>query len=227
MLWIFDINETMLDLTALDPFFAKHLGSADARHRWFDLLIHQALVCAATGRYRDFGKLGAAALHHLAEAATIHLPDTAVPELVSAVRTLPAHPDTAQGLDALRHAGHRVVALGNSPKSTIDAQLHHSGLAAHLDDAYSAEQAGALKPARPPYDYVIEHERAERSETVMVAAHGWDIAGAQAAELHTVFVTRPGRFPLPAWPAPSAVVPDFNGLLDASSRLALHGRKAP
>lgn len=45
----------------------------------------------------------------------------------------------------------------------------------------------------------------------MVAAHGWDIAGAQAAGARTGFVGPPGRSPLPGWPDPD-VVPDVTTL---------------
>ncbi|GAA0220626.1 haloacid dehalogenase type II [Cryptosporangium japonicum] len=202
MLWIFDINETMLDLTPLDGV----LGSPAAREEWFALVIQGALVSAATSRYRNFAELGAASFRHLRGA------DASTAGLGATMRALPAHPDVAGGLGALRAAGHRLVALGNSPKAVIDAQLGHSGLEASFDAAYSADQVGALKPSAAPYRFVLEQERVEPSAAVMVAAHGWDIAGAQAAGLRSVFVARPGRAVLPGEPAPDAVVGDFAAL---------------
>src|SRR5262245_35568260 len=52
MLWVFDINETMLDLAPLDAVFVES-GLPGRRTDWFDLLIHAALVTTATGQYRD------------------------------------------------------------------------------------------------------------------------------------------------------------------------------
>ncbi|WP_051570965.1 HAD family hydrolase [Cryptosporangium arvum] len=203
MLWVFDINETMLDLTPLDALFAP-----GGREQWFAELIHAALVSAATGRYRSFAELGAAAFRELTPDAD----DAAVRQLGSVMRTLPAHADVPVGLAALRAAGHRLVALGNSPLAVVDAQLSGAGLAPLLDAFYSAEQAGALKPSRTPYEFVLRQEEYEPGDAVMVAAHGWDIAGAQAVGMRTVFVSRPGRRVLSSWPDPDAVVPDFSGL---------------
>ncbi|GAA0242725.1 HAD family hydrolase [Cryptosporangium japonicum] len=199
MLWVFDINETMLDLTPLDA----HFDSPEDRERWFALVIHGALVSAATGRYRDFSELGSAGYRQLHGAGS---------DLGATMRALPAHPDVAGGLIALRAAGHRLVALGNSPKAVVDAQLAHARLAPSFDAVYSAEQAGALKPSAAPYRLVLEREGVAPSEAVMVAAHGWDIAGAQAAGLRSVFVARPGRSLLPLEPEPDAVVADFTAL---------------
>ena len=57
MLWVFDVNETMLDLSPLDKVFAEHTGAPDLRTRWFDLLIRAALATTAAGEYRDFAQL--------------------------------------------------------------------------------------------------------------------------------------------------------------------------
>ncbi|OXM63633.1 MULTISPECIES: HAD family hydrolase [Amycolatopsis] len=190
MLLVFDINETLLDLAPLDDV----LGGTEARTRWFDLLIHTALVVTASDRYQDFAQLAGAC------ARTI-TPEVDVPKLAETLRSLPPHPDVVPALDELRDQGHRLVALGNSPQAVIEAQLADLG----FDALYSAEAAGALKPSPAAYA-LVEHDG---EPPVMVAAHDWDIAGAQAAGLRTAFVTRDGRRPLPAHPSPEWTVTDL------------------
>jgi 2-haloacid dehalogenase len=51
-------------------------------------------------------------------------------------------------------------------------------------------------------------------EAMMVAAHGWDIAGAQAAGLQTAFVARPGKVLYPLAEKPDHIVNDFEELAD-------------
>ncbi|GDY28535.1 haloacid dehalogenase type II [Gandjariella thermophila] len=215
MLWVFDINETLLDLAALDAVFAEHVGTATARTEWFDLMIRDALVVAATGDYRDFAKLGAACAAAVADAHGHTFTDTAAAALADTMRSLPAHPDVPEGLATLRERGHRLVALGNSPEAVVRAQLENAGLTPLLDGSYSAEQAGALKPAAAPYRMVLSAERTEPDQAVMVAAHDWDIAGAHAVGMRTVFVTRDGRRPLPAWPDPDLTVTALTDTGDA------------
>ena len=59
MLCVFDVNETLLDLAALDEFFADLTGAPEARREWFGLLIHSALTLTAARRYRPFGEIAA------------------------------------------------------------------------------------------------------------------------------------------------------------------------
>ncbi|MGH3750550.1 MAG: hypothetical protein ACRDT8_24515, partial [Micromonosporaceae bacterium] len=123
MLWVFDINETMLDLAPLDEVFARHAGTAAARREWFDLLIHTALVTTTAGRYEDFSQIGADCARTVARRRGGGFSDAGVRELAAEMRRLPAHPEAPGALAALRERGHRLVALGNSPQAVIDAQL--------------------------------------------------------------------------------------------------------
>ncbi len=71
-----------------------------------------------------------------------------------------------------------------------------------MEEIYSAELAGMLKPAPAPYRMVLQAEAVDAVQAVMVAAHDWDIAGAQAVGMRTAFVARGDRVPLPGRPTP-------------------------
>ncbi|GED43237.1 hypothetical protein HHA02_25660 [Cobetia marina] len=51
-------------------------------------------------------------------------------------------------------------------------------------------------------------------EAMMVAAHGWDVAGAKEAGLQTTFIARPGKALFPLSKALDHVVKDVNELAD-------------
>ncbi|MFF1607242.1 HAD family hydrolase [Amycolatopsis sp. NPDC058278] len=207
MLCVLDVNETLLDLAAIDPV----IGGPELRREWFGLAIHTVLTVTATGGYRDFaGIAGDAAV----EVAARHGRDADLTKIGEGLRSLPAHPDVEPGLVKLREQGHTIVALTNSPLATAEAQLLNAGLAPLLDRIFSAEQVGRLKPAPEPYRQVAAAYPGERA--VMIAAHDWDIAGAQAAGLETALLTRPGVHPLPGSPAPTytaSTLPELAGLL--------------
>jgi hypothetical protein len=59
VLCVFDVNETLLDLAALDEFFVDMTGEAGARQEWFQSMIHTALTLTAAREYRPFGEIGA------------------------------------------------------------------------------------------------------------------------------------------------------------------------
>jgi 2-haloacid dehalogenase len=221
VLWVFDVNETMIDLSPLDALFERLAGRRTARRDWFDLLVRSALVSAAAGQYRDFGQLGAACAGAVARANGRELDGWAAAELATAIRELPAHSEVPAALMALRERRHRLVALGNSPQAVIDAQLENSGLSLLLDAVYSAERAQALKPAPAAYRMALEAEQTAADQAVMVAVHDWDVAGAQAAGMRAVLIARPGArppLPLPTWPEPDLIAADLAEAAD--SRLA-------
>ncbi|MFI5583868.1 haloacid dehalogenase type II [Amycolatopsis sp. NPDC051758] len=199
MLCVFDVNETLLDLAAMDA----EIGSPELRREWFELAIHTVLTVTATGGYRDFaGIAGEAAV----EVAARHGRELDLSKIGAALRSLPAHPDVEAGLVKLREAGHDVVALTNSPLATAEAQLQNSGLAKLFDRIFSAEQVGRLKPAPEPYRQVLDAYSVEPRDAVMIAAHDWDIEGAQAAGLRTALLARPGVRPLPGSAEPTYTV---------------------
>jgi 2-haloacid dehalogenase len=47
---------------------------------------------------------------------------------------------------------------------------------------------------------------------MLVAAHGWDVAGAKWAGLLTAFIAREGQQKFPLAPAPDIDVPDLEAL---------------
>jgi 2-haloacid dehalogenase len=49
----------------------------------------------------------------------------------------------------------------------------------------------------------------------MIAAHGWDLAGAARAGLSTGFVERPAHYPEPLFPPPDYRAPDLDALASA------------
>ena len=209
MLCVFDVNETLLDLTPLDGVLERRTGLAGLRAEWFDLLIRTALVVTATDGYEDFAALGAAGARAVARRHGAEFDDDAVAELGATMRALPPHPEVRAALTTLRERGHRLVALGNSPQAVLDAQLAQAGLAPPLAAPYSVERAGVLKPGPGAYRLVLEAESVAAREAVMVAAHDWDVAGAQAVGMHTVFLTRGHGNPLPGLPEPDVVARDL------------------
>jgi hypothetical protein len=64
---VFDVNETLLDLAALDGQFERLFGERGVRQAWFGQLLQSAVVSTVTGAYSDFGTFGRAALDMTAD----------------------------------------------------------------------------------------------------------------------------------------------------------------
>jgi 2-haloacid dehalogenase len=197
---VFDVNETLLDLGALDPLFAVWFDTDAVRREWFAQRLHYALTLAATRTFRSFGDVGAVALATVAKRHEVSLPDDAVAELRAAALSLPPHPDVEPALRLLREAGTRTAAFSNNPLPVVQEQMRFAGLAPLLDEVMSVDEVGALKPAPEVYQFALRRLELHPADVWMVAAHGWDIAGATRAGLRGAFVARPGQYPDPFAP---------------------------
>jgi len=211
---IFDVNETMLDLGALDPLFTRWFGDPTAGKEWFAQTLHFAMTLAATREFRSFGEVGLAALAELARRRGMSLPDDAPVRLREALLRLPAYPDVAPALRILRDAGLVTAALSNNPLPVVQKQLHHAGLSPLFTEIMSVDEAGALKPAPEVYDFAVRRLDLPPGSIWMVAAHGWDIAGATRAGLRGAFVARPGQSPDP-FASPEIIADDLLSLARA------------
>src|SRR2546428_12360745 len=104
----FDVNETLLDLGALDPQFARVFGDAAARREWFNQVIELAITATASNVYFDFGVVGDAALTMVAARRHVELSPTAGAGILRGMRALPPHPDGPPGLERPRGRGRRL-----------------------------------------------------------------------------------------------------------------------
>lgn len=210
----FDVNETLLDLSALDGSFEKLFGDAALRPQWFALMLQLSFVGGITGEYVDFTTAQRAALSMLAERHGLSVSDAAADELVGGMTTLPAHAEVAGALARLRDTPLSVVALTNSPARVAEAQVTHAGLREHFDRVMSADDVRRLKPAKEPYLSVASAYGVDASEVRLVAAHAWDVSGALSAGCRAAFVARPGMVPSPIGAQPDIVGPDVDAVVD-------------
>ncbi|HEX6331385.1 MAG TPA: haloacid dehalogenase type II [Actinomycetota bacterium] len=215
---VFDVNETLLDLRALDPAFERAFGDPGARAEWFARLLHGSLVATVTGVYEDFGSIAARALDAVTARRRRTLPAEARDEILGSVARLPPHPEVPGALSRLRSAGFPMAALTNSAERTARAQLEHAGLIDLFDEVLSVEAVGRYKPAPEPY--LMASERLGRSpEGVrLVTAHDWDVWGAVRAGCRAAFVAR-ADLPFVIGEPPDVVGPDLDAVAEAILRV--------
>ncbi|MBA2356451.1 MAG: haloacid dehalogenase type II [Acidobacteria bacterium] len=206
---VFDVNETLLDVQALDPVFDDAFGRGDARREWFSTLLLYSGVASLAGPYEEFSTIAGAALDMTAERRGVRLSAVERTGILRGMLALPAHPDVPRGLQRLRDAGFRLVALSNSSQAALEAQLTNAGLSPFFERRFSVEAVRRFKPAAEVYQLVARELGVGTGDLRMVAAHAWDIVGAMRAGCSGAFVARPGAVWYPLAPRPDVVGPDL------------------
>jgi 2-haloacid dehalogenase len=203
---LFDVNETLLDLHALDPLFQRVFGDAAVMQSWFAQVLQSALVATVTDAYVDFGTIGGAALDMTAARQGISLSGDGRAEILGGMLSLPPHPEVPESLGRLRDAGPRLATLTNSTAQVAKTQLTNAGLLGYFEQLLSVEAVRRFKPAAETYRMAAGKLGVQVSDICLVAAHDWDIAGALRAGCAAAFVARPGMVL-----SPLAERPDFIG----------------
>jgi 2-haloacid dehalogenase len=202
---VFDVNETLLDLAALDDTFGEIFRGADAgqvRKRWFKQVLELFLTATVIGQYRSFDRLTDDALRMIATQQGHEVTDDDRAQLKQALGELPAHPDVLAGLERLKAGGFTLAALTNSRREAAEKQLDRAGVREYLDRVLSADDVARYKPAREAYAHAARELGVPVAQIVLVAAHSWDVAGALAAGCRAAFVARSGQSLSPGVPEP-------------------------
>ncbi|HEY0747220.1 MAG TPA: haloacid dehalogenase type II [Steroidobacteraceae bacterium] len=206
---VFDVNETLLDIEILNPFFERTFSDARVMRQWFAELILYSQALTLSGSYADFGKLAIAVLSMVAEIRGVTLQAGDVDDFKEHLRRLPAHRDAAPALAMLRDTGFRLVTLTNTPTDAGKAVLDKAGLAHYFERLFSVDPVKRYKPSPETYRSVESSLGVEASSLRLIAAHTWDTLGAIAAGWKAALVTRPGNAPLPIGDQPDIIERDL------------------
>ena len=211
---VLDVIETMLDIKALEPHFARAFGDGRVLQEWFSNLLLYANVSTVAGPYADFSTIAGAVLDMTAAAHGKTLAADDRTRILQGTLSLPAHPDVKDGLQRLKNAGFRMVTLTNSAPSGVTQQLKNAGLAELFERSFSVDAVKKYKPAADTYQYVARELGVAPAGLRMIAAHAWDVHGALRAGCAAAFIARPGHALFPVGPAPDIVAPDLRAAAD-------------
>lgn len=208
---IFDVNETLSDMSALQQRFLEVGAPAHLTTSWFAAVLRDGFALTAVDAGAPFARIAAETLRTVLHGVSLTRPvDDAVEHIMDGFTALPVHADIPEGVRVLADSGFRLVTLSNGAASVADGLLGRAGLRDRFGALLSVEDAGAWKPAARAYAYALGRCAAEAEDAVLVAVHPWDIDGAARAGLGTAWINRtgspyPGHFRAPDHTAASLV----------------------
>ena len=212
---LFDVNETLLDMSALKKKINSLLNSTKGFRIWFGMLLQYSLVDNCTNRYHNFTQIADATLDMAAKALKADIDEKEKKEALQTIKELSAYDDVPKGLKQLKDNGFRLATLTNSPLDTLTAQLQSAKLTEYFEATLSIDSIKKYKPALETYKWATEQLSVNVSDAMLVAAHGWDIAGALQAGLQAAFIERKGQALYPLAAKPNFTAKDLTDLANS------------
>lgn len=213
---LFDVNETLSDMSPLAGRFEEVGAPGHLASTWFAGVLRDGFALAAAGATAPFSEVAAGLLQvQLAGLPLDREPADAVDHVMSGFQRLELHPDVPAGITALASLGLRLATLSNGSAGVAADLLDRAGLREHVELLLSVEDAGAWKPAARSYRYALDRCQATAEETMLVAVHPWDVDGASRAGLRTAWLNRTGAAYPTYFSRPDLEIAELGQLADA------------
>jgi 2-haloacid dehalogenase len=190
---VFDVNETLSDMSPMGQRFVEAGAPAHLAKLWFATLLRDGFALTAAGDNGTFAGIGAEALRGLFTGMELNMDtDPAVQHVMAGMSGLGLHADVADGIKALHAAGYRLVTLTNGSTELAGKLFTEAGIRDSFELLLSVEDAPAWKPGKAAYEYAASACRTTPGQMLLVAVHPWDIHGASRAGLATAWINRTG-----------------------------------
>ncbi|MCU1669773.1 MAG: haloacid dehalogenase [Blastococcus sp.] len=206
----FDVNKTLLDLEPVRATLIELGRPADLLPAVFSRTLLTGIAGALVGswcRFRDAFDTA------LAQATDLDPAERA--QVADAFSELAPHPDVEPALRRLTEAGVRAVTLSHGSPGIAEAGLARGGLTPLVERSLSSESIRAWKPSPEVYLWAAGACDVVPARMALVAAHGWDVLGAQRAGLTGAWFPRTERSYPAVYDAPHVHGADLAGAVDA------------
>jgi 2-haloacid dehalogenase len=190
---VFDVNETLSDMSPMGRRFVEVGAPAYLAKQWFSNLLRDGFALTAAGDNVSFAAIGAEALRGLFTGAELNRDlEPAVEHIMTGFTALGLHPDVVDGVKALHAAGYRLATLTNGSTKVAEKLFTDAGIRDSFELLLSVEDAPEWKPGKASYEYAATALGTSPEQILLVAVHPWDIHGASRAGLATAWINRTG-----------------------------------
>jgi 2-haloacid dehalogenase len=206
----FDVNETLLDLAPVRAALIEAGEPDTLLPAVFARTLLTGIAGTAVGSWCRFRDAFDAAL-----AQESDLGPNERAGVLGAFGELSPHPDVEPALRRLAEGGIRVVTLTHGSPGVAEAGLERGGISPLVERSLSSEAIKAWKPAREVYLWAAGTCGVVPDRMALVAAHGWDVLGAQRAGLTGAWFPRSERVYPAVYEAPHVTAGGLAGVVDA------------
>lgn len=188
----FDIYGTLIDPMALGEALHGMLGNQAKSFNllWRDKQLEYSFRKAAMKQFNHFSECTRQALDYCDSFFDTNLNDDQKEDLLGMYRKLPAYKETEPCLRELKAKGVEIIAFSNGKKDDLISLFEHAKIRQYFDQIVSVDEVKTFKPAPEVYELLALKSSSKKDNTWLISANSFDIIGAAACGIKTIWLKR-------------------------------------
>src|SRR5258708_6184252 len=197
----FDVYETLIDPFRMEDHLRAVFGgrAKEATELWRSKQLEYSFRRALMKKYESFDVCTAQALQFVSRQLEVPLTDETIRNLLDQYLRLPAYPDVSAALDELEACEFKIVACTNGTEHAVRGLLDRAGILAKFAGIISVNPIRTFKPDPAVYEYLAAQVHAEKQMVCLISSNPFDVIGAKACGLPTVWVQRDPKKVFDPW----------------------------
>jgi 2-haloacid dehalogenase len=197
----FDVYGTLIDPFRMEDHLRAIFGARakEATELWRSKQVEYSFRRALMKKYENFDVCTAQALQFVCRQLEVPLADETIRNLLGQYLRLPAYPDVAAALDELEAREFKMVACTNGTEHSVRGLLDRAGILAKFSGIVSVDPIRTFKPDPAVYEYLAAQVHAEKEMVCLISSNPFDVIGAKACGLRTVWVQRDSKKVFDLW----------------------------
>jgi 2-haloacid dehalogenase len=197
----FDVYGTLIDPFHMEEHLRPAFGekAKEASELWRSKQIEYSFRRGLMKKYAPFDVCTAQALRFVSAQLGISISDEAHAQLMAKYLELPAYPDVTSALDELAAQGFQIAACSNGTESAVRRLLDHAGILSRFIKIVSVDPIRTFKPDPAVYECLVAELHARRDFVWLISSNPFDVIGARACGVRTVWVQRDPKRVFDPW----------------------------
>ena len=185
---IFDVNQTMFNLSEIEFRFMSVKLNPNLVNYWFTSILKEGFASSINKVFVDFFSIAKSELIKLSIIESRKLSNKEIKYVLEGFNRLKMNPTVKKSLSRIYKKGYTTVTLTNGSKNVTERMLEYNQCRHLVKKCFSIEDMKLWKPNKRIYKYVCNKMNCDLGESLMIASHSWDIYGAKTAGLKTGFI---------------------------------------
>lgn len=194
----FDVYGTLIDPFSVTNLLQEIVGEKAIAFSklWRDKQLEYSFRQAAMKKFQQFSHCTHMALVYTDQVLDTQLKEEQMNRLLQAYRQLPAYDQVPSLLQQLKRKNVEVVAFSNGAYDDLIALFQQATILTYFDQIISVDEVQTFKPAPEVYLLLQKKATAKKENTWLVSTNTFDIIGARAVDLKTVWLCKNTKVPL-------------------------------